>query len=276
MAETRFETQGAVLLAQSGGCAVWQFRSETGDVKLDLRLRHTGTFRFPSHHYHGLTIAFDRNIACRALPQALKDFPVTPETIIARWALGACPRVLHGADPLVHLFGELYRVLAQIRIPYFKVKILELLLCLDAMAIPADETTPPYFHRAQVEKIEAIRRFLTEHVAEHFTQESLSTRFGIPLTPMKQCFRSVYGAAIGTWLTNYRMDLAAELLVQRQTLRIAEIGGMVGYDNAGKFTEAFKRVMHCTPSEYRKERGNTYSVACFDIRHPSTFCVRPL
>ena len=42
MAETRFETQGAVLLAQSGGCAVWQFRSETGDVKLDLRLRHTG------------------------------------------------------------------------------------------------------------------------------------------------------------------------------------------------------------------------------------------
>lgn len=125
MAETRFETQGAVLLAQRGGCAVWQFRSETGDVKLDLRLRHTGTFRFPSHHYHGLTIAFDRNIACRALPQAPKDFPVTPETIIARWALAPCPRVLHGADPLEHLFGELYRVPAQIRIPYFKVKILE-------------------------------------------------------------------------------------------------------------------------------------------------------
>lgn len=273
MAETRFETQRAVLLAPGDDLLAY---TEAGDVKLDLRLRHTGTFRFPSHHYHGLTIAFDRNIACRALPQALKDFPVTPETIIARWALGPCPRVLHGADPLEHLFGELYRVPAQIRIPYFKVKILELLLCLDAMAVPADETTPPYFHRAQVEKIEAIRRFLTEHVAEHFTQESLSTRFGIPLTPMKQCFRSVYGAAIGTWLTNYRMDLAAELLVQRQTLRIAEIGGMVGYDNAGKFTEAFKRVMHCTPSEYRKERGNTYSVACFDIRHPSTFCIRPL
>ena len=56
--------------------------------------------------------------------------------------------MLHGADPLEHLFGELYRVPAQIRIPYFKVKILELLLRLDAMAVPADETTPPYFHRA--------------------------------------------------------------------------------------------------------------------------------
>ena len=26
-----FEKQGAVLLAQSDGCAVWQFRNETGD-----------------------------------------------------------------------------------------------------------------------------------------------------------------------------------------------------------------------------------------------------
>ena len=107
--------QGAVLLAQSGGCAVWQFCNETGegtmttyevfpgvmlgfndfhmeyfesryvadrrllaidhcregrmeyspgndrlaytaagDMKLDLRQQHTGTFVFPSHHYHGL------------------------------------------------------------------------------------------------------------------------------------------------------------------------------------------------------------------------------
>ena len=26
-----FENQGAVLLAQSDGCAVWQFRNDTGD-----------------------------------------------------------------------------------------------------------------------------------------------------------------------------------------------------------------------------------------------------
>ena len=28
---TEFEKQGAILLAQSDGCAVWQFRNETGD-----------------------------------------------------------------------------------------------------------------------------------------------------------------------------------------------------------------------------------------------------
>lgn len=316
-----FEKQGAVLLAQSDGCAVWQFRNETGDgtmtayevfpgvmlsvndfhmgrfessyvadrrlfaidhcregrmeytpgdnmlayteagdMKLDLRMQHTGTFIFSSHHYHGLTIAFDRDIVDCSLPLEIRDFPVRPETIIARWELGEYPRVVHGAEMPEHIFGELYRVPEKIRIPYFKVKILELLLYLDGMTVPKDEAAPLYFHKTQVEKVKAIHDFLISHMAENFTQEALSRQFDIPMTPMKTCFRTVYGSAIGTWLTDYRMNRAAELLVKQRNMTIAEIGGKVGYDNAGKFTEAFKRVMQLTPSEYRKERGINYEI----------------
>lgn len=316
-----FEKQGAVLLAHSDGCAVWQFRNETGDgtmtayevfpgvmlsfndfhmgrfessyvadrrlfaidhcregrmeytpgdnmlayteagdMKLDLRMQHTGTFIFPSHHYHGLTIAFDRDIVDCSLPLEIRDFPVRPETIIARWELGEYPRVVHGAEMPEHIFGELYRVPEKIRIPYFKVKILELLLYLDGMTVPKDEAAPLYFHKTQVEKVKAIHDFLISHMAENFTQEALSRQFDIPMTPMKTCFRTVYGSAIGTWLTDYRMNRAAELLVKQRNMTIAEIGGKVGYDNAGKFTEAFKRVMQLTPSEYRKERGINYEI----------------
>ena len=224
-------------------------------MKLDLRLQHTGTFIFPSHHYHGLTIAFDRELVRDSLPLEVKDFPATPEAIIRRWALGTYPRVVHGAAEIEHIFSELYRVPETIRIPYFKVKILELLLYLDAMTIPADDKAPAYFYKSHVETVKSIQAFLTAHIAENYTQEELSRRFDIALTPMKTCSRSVYGAAIGTWLTSYRMNLAAELLIRQQDLSIAEIGGRVGYDNAGKFTQAFKRVMKQTPSEYRKERG---------------------
>ncbi len=316
MQQHAFDRQGAILLAQSDGCAVWQFRNDTGDgtmttyevfpgvmlsfndfhmarfessyvagrrlfaidhcregrmeyspgdnmlayteagdMKLDLRMQHTGTFVFPSHHYHGLTVAMDRDIICRSLPLEMKDFPAAPEQIIARWELGAYPRVVHGAAEMEHIFSELYRVPEKIRIPYFKVKILELLLYLDAMPIPPEDTAPTYFYKSQVEKIKAMKDFLTEHVSETYTQADLSRRFDIALTPMKACFRSVYGSAIGTWLTNYRMNLAAELLIHRKDLSIGEIGGRVGYDSAGKFTQAFKRVMKLTPSEYRKERG---------------------
>ena len=309
-----FESEGAVLLAHSDGCSVWQFRNETGDgtmtaydvfpgvilsfndfhmeryhssyvpdrrilaidhcregrmeysagdgrigctsagdMKLDLRRQHTGEFIFPSCHYHGLTVAIDLDIIGQSLSEEVKDFPVAPEEIITRFSLGDYPRVLHGMKEADHIFGELYRVPEKIRIPYFKVKILELLLYLNAMTVPEDENEQPYFYRTQAEKVRAIRQFLIAHISENYTQEELSRRFDIPMTAMKTCFRSVYGEAIGAWLTGYRMNRAAELLRESE-LSIAEIGSRVGYDNAGKFTVAFKKTMKLTPSEYRRER----------------------
>ena len=309
-----FESEGAVLLAHSDGCSVWQFRNETGDstmtaydvfpgvilsfndfhmeryhssyvpdrrilvidhfregrmeysagdgrigctsagdMKLDLRRQHTGEFIFPSCHYHGLTVAIDLDIIGQSLSEEVKDFPVAPEEIITRFSLGAYPRVLHGMKEADHIFGELYRVPEKTRIPYFKVKILELLLYLNAMTVPEDENEQPYFYRTQAEKVRAIRQFLIAHISENYTQEELSRRFDIPMTAMKTCFRSVYGEAIGAWLTGYRMNRAAELL-RESDLSIAEIGSRVGYDNAGKFTVAFKKTMKLTPSEYRRER----------------------
>lgn len=227
-------------------------------MKLDLREEHTGAFQFPSCHYHGLTVAFDREIAGPALAEEVRDFPVTPEAVIRRFQLGRLPRVIHGAEGMEHIFGEMYRVPEKIRIPYFKVKILELLLCLDAMTIPREDTERPYFYKSQAEKVKAVKGFLTKHLAENFTQEELSRRFGIPMTAMKTCFRFIYGAAMGSWLMSYRMNRAAELLLRERDRSVAEIAGRVGYDNAGKFTEAFKKVMKLTPTEYRRERGAHY------------------
>lgn len=227
--------------------------TSAGDMKLDLRRQHTGEFIFPSCHYHGLTVAIDLDIIGQSLSEEVKDFPVAPEEIITRFSLGAYPRVLHGMKEADHIFGELYRVPEKIRIPYFKVKILELLLYLNAMTVPEDENEQPYFYRTQAEKVRAIRQFLIAHISENYTQEELSQRFDIPMTAMKTCFRSVYGEAIGAWLTGYRMNRAAELL-RESDLSIAEIGNRVGYDNAGKFTVAFKKTMKLTPSEYRRER----------------------
>ena len=227
--------------------------TSAGDMKLDLRRQHTGEFIFPSCHYHGLTVAIDLDIIGQSLSEEVKDFPVAPEEIITRFSLGAYPRVLHGMKEADHIFGELYRVPEKTRIPYFKVKILELLLYLNAMTVPEDENEQPYFYRTQAEKVRAIRQFLIAHISENYTQEELSRRFDIPMTAMKTCFRSVYGEAIGAWLTGYRMNRAAELLRESE-LSIAEIGSRVGYDNAGKFTVAFKKTMKLTPSEYRRER----------------------
>lgn len=226
-----------------------------GDIKLDRRKQHIGDFFFPSRHYHGLTAVFNLDVIEQSLSEEIKNYPVKPAEIITRFSLGDYPQVLRNMKDAEHIFSELYRVPEKIRIPYFKVKILELLLYLDAVTVPKDEFDRPYFYRTQAEKVKAIRQFLIEHVSENFTQEELSKRFCIPMTAMKTCFRSIYGEAIGTWLKNYRINQAAELLLREREIGIAEIASRVGYDNAGKFTEAFKKIMKRTPSEYRRERG---------------------
>ncbi|MCO1653825.1 helix-turn-helix transcriptional regulator, partial [Pseudonocardia sp. S2-4] len=54
-----------------------------------------------------------------------------------------------------------------------------------------------------------------------------------------------------TYLTRWRMTLAADLLAEREAATIAEVARTVGYSDAFGFSAAFKRVRGVNPSEFR-------------------------
>lgn len=224
---------------------------EAGDLKLDRRLTHTGHFEFPLFHYHGAMVSIDMEAACASLPGEIKDFPVDLRALQKKYCSDVWPMVIHGPGAIEHIFGELYAVPEKIKRPYFKIKILELLLYLEALELPENTSEKPYFYKSQVEQVKAIRNFLAEHMDENYTQEELSSRFGISLTSMKQCFKSVFGSTIGVWLLTYRMNQAAVLLRTERRMNISEIAGRVGYDSPSKFAMAFRRIMGMSPGEYR-------------------------
>ena len=58
--------------------------------------------------------------------------------------------------------------------------------------------------------------------------------------------RSIYA-----YLKEKRIQKAAELL-RETNHEIGKIAGMVGYDNASKFSNSFKSIMGINPSEYKK------------------------
>ncbi len=227
---------------------------EAGDLKLDRRLTHTGRFEMPLSHYHGAMICIDMKAAGSSLYEQIRDFPVDLLALQKKYCRDIYPMVIHGSPAIEHIFSELYAVPEKIKRPYFKIKILELLLYLDALELPENVKERPYFYKSQVEKIKAIQRFLIQHIDENITQDELSRRFDIPLTAMKNCFKSVFGAAIGSWLLQYRMNQAAVLLKTQRKMRVAEVAGRVGYDSPSKFAIAFRRVMGMSPVEYRRER----------------------
>ncbi len=63
-----------------------------------------------------------------------------------------------------------------------------------------------------MEKVKAAHRLLTEDLERHYTIAELSERFSIPATALKECFKSVYGQPVNTYMRNLRMDRAALLL----------------------------------------------------------------
>lgn len=231
---------------------------EAGDLKFDRRLTHTGKFDMPLSHYHGITISIDMKIADKSIHEQIKDFPVNLRKLQQKFCKDAHPTVIHDACSIEHIFGELYSVPEKIKIPYFKIKILELFLYLYALELPKTSEEKPYFYRTQVEKTKAIKNFLVEHKDENFTQEQLAEMFDIPITAMKNCFKTVYGMPIGSWLMKYRMNYAAEVLIAKRDISIAELAGEVGYDSPSKFAIAFRKVMGMSPTEYRSRRNNTF------------------
>ena len=131
-------------------------------------------------------------------------------------------------------------------------EVLELLLYLDALELDG-KTEKPYFYKSQVEKVKAAHRLLTEDLERHYTIAELSERFSIPATALKECFKSVYGQPVNTYMRSLRMDRAALLLRQEPQASVTEIAGRVGYDSASKFAAAFKDTKGKTPLEYRRE-----------------------
>lgn len=227
---------------------------EVGDLKLDRRLTHVGRFEMPLSHYRGITVMADMKAAEKSLCEEIRDFPVKLRKLQQKFCSDIYPTVIHEACSIEHIFGELYSVPEKIKRPYFKIKILELFLYLEALELPDSPSEKPYFYKTQVEKTKALKHFLTEHIQENFTQAELAKRFGIPITAMKQCFKSIYGLPIGSWLLQYRMNYAAEILVSNSEISIAELAGTLGYDSPSKFALAFRRVMGMSPTEYRSRK----------------------
>ncbi len=228
-----------------------------GDMRVDSRIHHKGKVSFPLKHYHGMTITFFVDIAEKALKEQIKDFPVSLQAITEKYCSDDTPYVITGAPEIELIFSELYSVPSGIRPHYYRIKIFELLLFLDALRLADHKEERPYFYKGQVEKIKGIHKLMTENLQKHYTIEELAARFEIAPTLLKNYFKSIYGSPIFRYMKNYRLTTAAELLKRDKDLKISDIAGMVGYDSPSKFASAFKQEIGRSPFDYRKYFGMT-------------------
>lgn len=227
---------------------------ESGDLRFDRMVHHSGEVYFPVSHYHGLAITFLLDYAEKAVQEAMPGVSVDLAALADKFCGREGIYILRKHPSIEHIFSELYNVPAKIRMDYFKIKVMELLIFLQALELSGQKDERPYFYSSQIEKIKAIHKLLTDNPAENYTTEALAKQFDLSVASLKTGFKGVYGSPIYTYIRTHKMNLAASMLVTDRKKRIIEIASAVGYDNPSKFAAAFKKNFGMSPAEYRKNR----------------------
>lgn len=242
--------EGSLSMDQSNGLHLVK---RPGSVCVDSRVHHKGVVRFPTNHFHGITIGFESKLAEKSLQEQALGIPVDLNGLKDKFCSKQTAFMIREDENLKRLFTDLYQVPEKVRTGYFRAKVLELLVYLEAVEIEDMESEKTYFYRDHIEKVGAVQRLITEDLRENYTIGELSKRYDISETALKNCFRSVYGKPIHAYLKQYRMQKAAEMLISDKAASIGDIAFSVGYESGGKFSAAFRNWAGMTPTEYRKQ-----------------------
>jgi AraC-like DNA-binding protein len=91
-----------------------------------------------------------------------------------------------------------------------------------------------------------------------WTIAKLASEVGMSRSPFATKFTNLVGEPPLTYLTNWRMNLAAGYLRDDQ-ISIREIAERVGYESPASFTNAFKRNFSISPRQYKEKHKPTVS-----------------
>lgn len=239
----------------------YELRKENGDVsflgKGDISLSSmypnqpmAYVSQCPLGFYKGITILIEIESAQKTLAKSYRDAHIDLKEIRQRLCADEHILLIEPHHMLNRCFAELYNADERIQIPYFYLKIAEILLLVSIL----NEThlrLLQHFSLKISHRTQDVHRYIVDNPFTQKTISEMSEMFDIAESSLKRCFKSLTGVSVGTFMKTKRMEAAAELLLQEKDLSINEISMISGYGNQGKFSAAFKSVFGMTPFMYR-------------------------
>ncbi|MEM9808125.1 MAG: AraC family transcriptional regulator, partial [Cyanobacteria bacterium P01_D01_bin.56] len=137
---------------------------------------------------------------------------------------------------------------------YLEGKVLELLaLHFNQVIIGSPKRSSPLKAR-DVDRIYEARDILIQNAVTPPSLTELARRVHLNELKLTQGFKQVFDTTVFSYLYNYRMEQACQLL-QAGSLNIQEIAHSVGYTSRSSFVAAFKKKFKVAPSLYLKRIG---------------------
>lgn len=103
------------------------------------------------------------------------------------------------------------------------------------------------------ETIELLKNYIDEHYGQDLSLDALGEIAHLHPAYLSKIFKEVTDVNLSGYITDVRMQKAAELLEQT-SLKVNEVMRRVGYQKSQHFSKLFKEKFGVTPKEYRINR----------------------
>lgn len=131
-------------------------------------------------------------------------------------------------------------------------KVYELLSYYFSSSIENDDEHCPYITNEEtMSKIKQAKEIIIKDMNNPPSLAELSKLIGLNIKRLKTDFKEIYGVPVFTFLLNYKMEIAKNLLQEKQ-LNVNEISSHLGYSTSSHFIAAFKRKHGITPKQFAK------------------------
>lgn len=120
----------------------------------------------------------------------------------------------------------------------------------EEMDVPGDGEEEVHDDESSNTIVRDIGDYINGHYKEDISLQDVASVLGYSEVYFCKVFKQNFGKNFITYLNNYRIDRAKELLANPD-INIKDVSTEAGYRDANYFTRVFKRIVGTTPSEYR-------------------------
>lgn len=105
------------------------------------------------------------------------------------------------------------------------------------------------------QRLQRILSYIYEHYHEELQLSDLASAASISVGECCRIFQTILHTTPYGYLTNYRIQASVPLL--SRDLSISQIAGFVGYNQVSNYIATFKKLIGCTPAQYRKKHSDS-------------------
>ena len=181
------------------GCYECELESGTvsflgeGDLCVDYLSKDKQVFlgsRIPLKKYRGITVLLEMETAQCTLDQGFQQAHINLEQIRNRLCSDGRSLIIKSKHEIDHIFSELYSVDERIQVPYFWIKVIELLLFLSLLDDSAVQR-PQQFSADISKRTQEVYQYVIENPFTKDTIQDLAYMFGMAESSLKRCFKSI-------------------------------------------------------------------------------------